>query len=159
MYVCVCVCVCVCVFVFVFVCMYVCMYMYLYIYTGAWPSAATMRLPLSSSSYVVCIYIHIHAHAHTYATPYVVCIYIHTHRRVAFGRNYAPAVEFKFQLYVSVTLCIFLLSALANTLGSLAMAAQEQQPLDFIAVGCARAVGFGVPIIVQVFIHTPAVSV
>ncbi len=83
-------------------------------------------------------------------------LYIYIYRRVAFGRNYAPAVEFKFQLYVSVTVCIFLLSAFANLLGSLlAMASQELQPLDFIAVGCARAVGFGVPIIVQV-LHTPA---
>jgi hypothetical protein len=78
---------------------------------------------------------------------------------VAFGRNYAPAVEFKFQLYVSVTLCIFMLSALANTLGSWAMASQEQQPLDFIAVGCARAVGYGVPIIVQVFFYSYTCSI
>ena len=38
-------------------------------------------------------------------------------RRVLFGRNFAPAIEFKFQFYVSITLSLFLFSAAANAFG------------------------------------------
>jgi hypothetical protein len=84
-------------------------------------------------------------------------------RRVIFGRNFAPAVEFKFQCYVSAIVALFLVSSLAQALGSYSFAvadtsqdtSQEDKPLDdldFIMVGILRPLGLSIPIIMQIML-------
>ena len=73
-------------------------------------------------------------------------------RRTIYGRNFAPSVELKMQCYITITLFIFLISAAANTLGTVSGNNEETLPVDYVIVSVLRPTFLSVPIISQIFL-------
>ena len=73
-------------------------------------------------------------------------------RRTIYGRNFAPSVELKMQCYITITLFIFLISAAANTLGTVSGDQEEALPMDYVIVSVLRPTFLSVPIISQIFL-------
>jgi hypothetical protein len=73
-------------------------------------------------------------------------------RRCLYGRNFAPSVELKFQLYVMTTFFIFLASSAVNALGVYYSPDKGSFGTDFVATSFCRIVILSIPIIVQLLL-------
>eukprot|EP00802_Teleaulax_amphioxeia_P033518 Tamp_38591.p2 GENE.Tamp_38591~~Tamp_38591.p2 ORF type:complete len:124 (-),score=8.59 Tamp_38591:53-424(-) len=69
-----------------------------------------------------------------------------------YGRNFAPAIEKKFQLYVLVSFSVFLASSTSNSLGMYYSEDRSKFGTDFVVASFARVILLSACLICQILL-------